>query len=91
MSKTSLNNGSNHPGTRVNQRLDFQLESWNMAFGGDVISFIQDIFVDQPNVAVKNQNTGQQARNKSQNSAWEAVGYTAFNLQLDNCKNTFKA
>lgn len=89
--ETSLNNGSNQPGTRVNQRLDFQLESWDSGFGGNVVSFIQGIFVDPPNIAVKNQSTGQLARNKSQNSAWEDIGYTAFNLQLDNCKNTFIA
>lgn len=89
--EASLNNRSNHSGTRVNQRLDFQLESWNSEFGGNVISFIQDIFVDQTHVAVKNKSTGQLARNNSQNSAWEAIVYTAFNLQLDNCKNTFKA
>ena len=87
----SLNNESNQSWTRVNQRLGFQLESRISGFGGSVISLTQDIFVDGSNTAVSNQSTGQLGKNKSQNAAQKATGYTAFNLQLDNCKTTFKA
>lgn len=67
--ETSLNNGPSQSWTRVNWKLDFRLECWISGFSGNILSFIQDIFVDSSKVAVKNQSTGQLARNKRQNSA----------------------